>query len=450
MKKYLLLSRKAAVFFIFGAVFIFYMMFKKSTPTPTPYHSSYEEVINRLDEAKKYTSLSEACYTELRTPQQKVLLALPVQLDGKTILLEGYRITHSRILGPSKGGIRYDEKVDEDEVMTLAILMTIKCAVAHVPFGGAKGGIAFNPKNYTKEEVEKVTRIFIERLGDNIGSDIDIPAPDMNTNAHTMDIMVDEYGQRHGQEDLAIVTGKSLDHGGSEGRPSATGRGVGTTTLLALEKLDKKPHEVQAAVQGFGNVGFHSANFLQSHGIKVVAIGDSSGTYVNEEGIDIPTAKAYKTKHGSLEGLPNAEKKPREELITLPVEVLILAADQNAITQANAAEVKALLIVEGANDPITRNGENILRSQDILIISGPVANAGGVIVSYYEWLQNKKGEKWTLEEVNAKLDEQITATFHRVYDMAQEKGVPFGTAVYIVALEELHKGWLLKQENSHS
>ncbi len=409
--------------------------------------SSYEEALNRLDEARKYLEVSDAFYAEIRVPRQEVHVSLPVQLGGKPTLLKGYRITHSRILGPSKGGIRYDEKATQDEVRTLALLMSIKCAAAGLPFGGAKGAISFDPKKCTPEEVEEVTRIFVERLGDHIGSERDIPAPDMNTNAHIMDVIVDAYGQHHGEEDLAIVTGKSLTRGGCPGRASATGHGVGMTALLTGSQQGNAAKKGNAAVQGFGNVGFHSAQFLQSHGRRVIAISDRSGSYIARQGIDIAAAKAYKAKKGTLEGLPGAERKPPEEILTLPVDVLILAAHPHAITSANASQVRAPIIAEGANNPITYAAEKMLLRQSSTIIPGPLANAGGVIVSYYEWLQNRQGESWSLTEVETRLEKQITATFHRVYKTAQTYKVPLTTAVYIQALQVLYEGWL-KTKNS--
>ena len=409
--------------------------------------TSYHAIVQELTQAKKLITIDEFFFRQIIHPEQCLILSLPVTVAGKSVVLPAYRVFHSSLLGPGKGGIRYDQEVTQDEVATLAILMTLKCALIGLPLGGAKGGIRFNPKACSPKELEAITRLFVDRLRDNIGPDFDIPAPDMNTNPATMDWIVDQYSKNHKKQEWAVVTGKSLEHGGSEGRTMATGRGVATTILLMLERNQKPFSQVKAAIQGFGNVGSYTGQFLQQQGITITAISDRSGCYTNPAGIDMTTAMAYKNSNKSLEGLPNTKKQPQKEIITLPVDLLVLAADQHAITAEHAYQVKASLIAEGANNPITKDADRILHEKKITIIPDILANAGGVIVSYYEWLQNKQEEKWSLEKVEHSLTTKISEAFDRVHSLASKKKISLRQASYVAALNRLYAKWTTHRKN---
>ncbi|MDI9342271.1 MAG: Glu/Leu/Phe/Val dehydrogenase, partial [Sediminibacterium sp.] len=364
--------------------------------------SMFEAVLARLNVAAKLMNLSDDVAQVLRNPSKQVKVSLPVMMDnGKVQVFEGYRVVHSTHLGPSKGGIRYAMDVNSDEVMALAAWMSFKCAVANLPYGGAKGGIKCDPRNMSAGEVERLTRAYTKAMKDVFGVNKDIPAPDMGTSGREMAWIVDEFNKITGEDSPGVITGKPIAIGGSLGRDAATGRGVMVNTLAALKKMGLNPSEVTAAVQGFGNVGSHAARLLSEKGIKIIAISDHTGAFYNEKGIDIKAALDYAAKNNRvLKGFTGGTEITNAELLTCKCDVLVPAALQNVITEENASKIQAKLIVEGANGPTTPEADPILNNKKIICVPDILANAGGVTVSYFEWVQNKAGYYWTEEEVN--------------------------------------------------
>ena len=345
---------------------------------------------------------------------------------------------HSNILGPSKGGVRYDMGVNIDEVKALAAWMTWKCAVVDIPYGGAKGGIKCNPREMSAGEIERLTRAYTQAMSEIFGPDRDIPAPDMGTGPNEMAWMMDEFSKAQGMTVNAVVTGKPLVLGGSLGRTEATGRGVMISALAAMEKMKINPFNAKCAIQGFGNVGSWAAKLLGERGVKIVAVSDVSGAYYNEKGIDIEKAIEYRDNNNKMmEGYPEAEKIDGEELLLLDVDVLIPAALEDVITKDNAENIKAKLIVEGANGPTSYKADSILREKGITAVPDILANAGGVTVSYFEWVQNRLGYKWTRERVNRRSDRIMKTAFNHVYKTSQEYDVSLRIAAYIVAIEKV-------------
>lgn len=399
----------------------------------------FESMMTRFSEAADILGLDHETYNVLKNPARQVIVSLPITMDDGTMhVFEGYRIIHSNILGPSKGGIRYDPNVSIDEVKALAAWMTYKCAIADIPYGGAKGGIRCDPRSMSKGELERLTRTYTLTLVDVFGPDKDIPAPDMGTNAETMAWLLDEYSKTQGKTQNAVVTGKPLVMGGSLGRVEATGRGVMVGALNALEHLKLDPSEVSCAVQGFGNVGSHAARLLSERRVKIKAISDLSGAYWNDNGIDIVDAIEYcDANKGSLEGFPGAEKMSQEELLTADVDILVPAALEDVITTKNAHKIKAKLIVEGANGPTSAKADRIIDELGILVVPDILANAGGVTVSYFEWVQNRLGYKWTEERVNRRSERMLTEAFERVYEAKEKYNVSMRTAAYIVAIDKV-------------
>ncbi|HCF99505.1 MAG TPA: glutamate dehydrogenase, partial [Chloroflexi bacterium] len=345
------------------------------------------------------------------------------------------RVQHNLHRGPTKGGIRYHPAVTLTEVKALAMWMTWKCAIFNLPFGGAKGGVIVDPKKLSQAELENLTRRFTSELSILIGPESDIPAPDMGTNSQTMAWMMDTYSMHKGYSVPAVVTGKPLSIGGSQGRDEATGRGVMVVTLEALKHLGIDPGKASVAVQGFGNVGSHSARLLSENGTKVVAVSDVSGAIYNEAGLNIPDALRYVQEHGSLRGFPHADRITNDQLLTLPVTVLVPAALENQITKENAEDVKAVVITEGANGPTTPEADDILRDKGVFLIPDVLANAGGVTVSYFEWVQDLQHFFWTEEEIDERLHKIMRSTFHRVLRTRDTNDVDMRLAAYIVAVQ---------------
>ena len=411
-------------------------------PAPIKDHSNpLESMMSRFDLAAQLLGLDEQTYMILKVPARQVIVGLPVTMDDGTIrVFEGYRVIHSTILGPGKGGIRFDPAVNLDEVRALAAWMTWKCAVVDIPYGGAKGGVACNPRAMSAGEMERLMRAYTTSMLDIFGPDRDIPAPDMGTGPREMAWLMDEYSRAKGMTVNAVVTGKPLVLGGSLGRTEATGRGVMVSALAAMEKLRINPYKASCAVQGFGNVGSHTASLLHERGITVTAVSDISGAYYNERGLDIAEAIRYREANkGSLEGYANAEKISNEELLTLKVDVLVPAAKEDVITSQNAADIQARMIVEGANGPTSASADAIINQKGILVVPDILANAGGVTVSYFEWVQNRLGYKWTLERVNRRSDRIMKEAFDRVYQASVEYKVPMRIAAYIVAMDKVAK-----------
>jgi glutamate dehydrogenase (NAD(P)+) len=386
----------------------------------------FEAMMSRFHVASQILGLEEEVYNVLKSPAKQVIVSLPVTMDDGSIrVFEGYRVVHSNILGPSKGGIRYDPHVNLDEVKALAAWMTWKCAVVDIPYGGAKGGITCNPRQMSAGEIERLTRTYTSSMIDIFGPDRDIPAPDMGTGPREMAWLMDEYSKTQGMTVNAVVTGKPIVLGGSLGRTEATGRGVMVSALAAMEKMKINPYKATCAVQGFGNVGSWAARLLAERGLIVQAISDVSSAYINEKGIDIEAAVKHCLENkGSLTGFRGAEAITRDDILTLPVDVLVPAATEDVITASNVQNVKAKLIVEGANGPTSSKADNIINEKGIMVVPDILANAGGVTVSYFEWVQNRLGYKWDAERVNRRSDRILKDAFANVYKISQDYKAP--------------------------
>ncbi|MBK5278986.1 MAG: Glu/Leu/Phe/Val dehydrogenase [Bacteroidia bacterium] len=401
----------------------------------------FEAMMTRFREASQILGLEEEVYNVLKSPAKQVIVSLPITMDDGTIkVFEGYRVIHSTILGPSKGGIRFDPHVSLDEVKALAAWMTWKCAVVDIPYGGAKGGVTCNPRQMSAGEIERLVRSYTTSMIDIFGPDKDIPAPDMGTGPREMAWLMDEYSRTQGMTVNAVVTGKPTVLGGSLGRTEATGRGVMVSALAAMEKLKINPYNATCAVQGFGNVGSWASLLLAERGLKVVSVSDISGAYYNENGIEIDKAVKYRDANkGSLEGFTGAGKISGDELLVLPVDVLVPAAKEDVITHHNAAKIQAKLIVEGANGPTSSKADKIIFEKGISVVPDILANAGGVTVSYFEWVQNRLGYKWTADRVNRRSDRIMKDAFTNVYKTSVEYKVSMRIAAYMVAIDKVAK-----------
>lgn len=410
------------------------------------HESMFEAVLARLDVAAKIMNLSEEVAQVLRNPQKQVKVSLPVMMDnGKVQIFEGYRTIHSTHLGPSKGGIRYAMDVNADEVMALAAWMSFKCAVANLPYGGAKGGIKCDPRAMSVGELERLSRAYAVAMKDVFGVNKDIPAPDMGTSGREMAWILDEFNKMTGEDSPGVITGKPLAVGGSLGRDAATGRGVMVNTLAALKKMNLKPIEVTAIVQGFGNVGSHAARLLAEQGVKIVGIGDHTASFYSEKGIDIASALEFVAQNNRvLKGFKGATEIPHDQLLISKCDVLVPAALQNVITEENAGRIQAKLIVEGANGPTTPEADPILHDKKIICVPDILANSGGVTVSYFEWVQNKAGYYWSEEEVNTKHDIKMEVAFEHVWNNSARFKTSMRIAAYVTALQKIEQGVILK------
>jgi glutamate dehydrogenase (NAD(P)+) len=418
------------------------MTTKTNTTTAEAHESMFDAVLARLDVAAKIYGLSEEVAEILRNPQKQVKVSLPIMMDnGKVQVFEGFRTIHSTILGPSKGGIRYAMDVNDDEVKALSAWMTFKCAVANLPYGGGKGGIKCDPRKMSVGELERLTKAYTVAMADVFGPDKDIPAPDMGTSGREMAWLLDAYNKTHRGDYPGVTTGKPVGLGGSLGRDAATGRGVMVATLAALAKMGLDPRKVTAAVQGFGNVGSHAARLLNMQGITICAIGDHTTTLWNEKGIDIQAALDYaKNNAGVLKGFTGGVEIKPSELLTAKVDVLVPAALQNVITEEIAVNIKAKLIVEGANGPTTPEADAILQEKKIIVVPDILANGGGVTVSYFEWVQNRYGHYWPEDEVNAKHDASMSSAFEHVWNNAAQYNTSMRIGAYITALKKVELG----------
>ncbi|MBB6327107.1 glutamate dehydrogenase (NAD(P)+) [Algoriphagus iocasae] len=401
-----------------------------------------ESMMERFNIAAEKLGLSDEVYSVLKNPAKQVIVSLPITMDnGKIQVFEGIRVIHSNILGPAKGGIRFAPDVHLDEVKALAAWMTWKCAVVDIPYGGGKGGVRCNPREMSKGEIERLVRAYTLAMIDVFGPDKDIPAPDMGTGPREMAWLMDEYSKAQGMTVNAVVTGKPLVLGGSLGRTEATGRGVMVSALAAMQKLKINPFQATCAVQGFGNVGSWAALLLEERGLKIVSVSDISGAYYNSNGINIQEAVAYRdSNNGTLEGFKGAEKlSDPAELLILEVDVLVPAAVEDVITIHNVDKIKAKLIVEGANGPTSAKADAIINEKGIMAVPDILANAGGVTVSYFEWVQNRLGYKWTADRVNRRSDRIMKDAFDHVYQASQKYDVPMRIAAYIVAIDKVAK-----------
>lgn len=405
-------------------------------------YNAHEQANRIIISTAEKMDLSKSDYIMLLYPEREIKFALPVKMDdGHTEIFEGFRVQHSSVRGPYKGGIRYHPQVDEHEVRALATWMTFKCACVGIPYGGGKGGITVDPAKLSDSELERLTRVFAERLAPFIGEKIDIPAPDVNTNARIMKWFADAYSKTQGHPTPAIVTGKPVDNGGSLGRAEATGRGVMINAREIIGKMNMPVKNCRVAVQGMGNVGGVSAKFMHEIGTKVIAVSDASGCLHNPNGLNIPKILKYIEINKKLKGYTEkgAVEISNAELLTIDCDILIPAALENQINKNNAKQIKAKLIVEGANGPTTAEADTILDKRGIVVVPDILANAGGVVVSYFEWLQNLANEHWTEEVVNEKLEKTMRAAFTDVYEMSVAKKVSLRTAAYMVALDRLVK-----------
>jgi glutamate dehydrogenase (NAD(P)+) len=399
----------------------------------------FESMMSRFDIAAQILGLDTPTYNVLKSPTKQIIVSLPITMDnGEIKVFEGYRVIHSNILGPAKGGIRYALDVHIDEVKALAAWMTWKCAVVDIPYGGAKGGITCDPRSMSAGELERLTRAYTLAMIDVFGPDKDIPAPDMGTSQREMAWLMDEFSKAHGTTITAVVTGKPLVLGGSVGRVEATGRGVMVSAFAAMEKLKINPFNATCAVQGFGNVGSISARLLHERGVKVVAISDVSGAYYNANGIDVIDAINYRDKNNnSLEGYTKAETITNEELLELEVDVLVPAAKEDVITMKNVHNLRCKLIVEGANGPTSAKADAIIQDKGIMAVPDILANSGGVTVSYFEWVQNRLGYKWGLDRVQRRSDRIMKEAFEKVYNTAVKHNTTLRIGAYIVAIDKV-------------
>lgn len=404
-------------------------------------YNPYQNMLNVLESAAQKLELEKSDYEELKYPERELKVSVPVQMDDGSIrVFEGFRVQHSSSRGPCKGGIRYHQNVDESEVKALAAWMSIKCAIADIPYGGAKGGICVDPATLSRGELERLTRRYTAMIAPIIGMDRDIPAPDVNTNGEIMGWIMDTYSALKGSYTPGVVTGKPLELGGSLGRPEATGRGV---MICAKEIAKKNGMQVagsKVAVQGAGNVGFTAAQLMAEEGFVIVALSDVSGGIYKESGLDIEKIGQYLSKKGNLlkdyqeDGLSYISN---DELLTCDCDILVPAALENQITAANAPQIQARIIVEGANGPTTNEADEILEQRGITVVPDVLANGGGVIVSYFEWVQNREMLAWDLKTVNEKLQDKMLLAFNNVWQMAQAKNSSLRQGAYMVALQKL-------------
>lgn len=418
----------------------------------------FEGAIRILDKAFEHTNLNQETLELLKKPQATLLVSIPLRLDnGQLKVFEGYRVQHNSVRGPTKGGIRFHPQVSLSEVKALSFWMTFKCAVAGIPYGGAKGGIIVNPKELSNMELERLSRGFIDRIADFIGPDRDIPAPDVYTNSMIMGWMADQYSTIQRKSCPSVITGKPISLGGSLGRDDATGRGA----YYCIKEMERhrgwKPSDVRVGIQGFGNAGQHVARLLHADGYRIVAVSDSKGGAYRKEGFDIPSLIRGKQESSRVQSIycdgavceqVNADTITNEALLELDMDILIPAALENVISEENASRIKAPMIVEVANGPVTPEGDAILAASGKMVIPDILANAGGVTVSYFEWVQNRAGFYWPLDEVHSKLQLIMAREFNNVYDIANEKKLPMRTAAYVHALGRI--GEAIEATGTHS
>jgi glutamate dehydrogenase (NAD(P)+) len=400
--------------------------------------SIFNAMLQEFDGAARLLGLDPGIWKILTHPKRQITVSCPVQMDnGEIEVFTGYRVQYNITLGPAKGGIRYHPDVSLDEVTALAAWMTWKCAVAHVPFGGGKGGIICDPTRMSRRELEALTRRYVAEIVDAIGPDKDVPAPDVNTNDQVMAWVMDTYSMHVGHTATAVVTGKPVEMGGSLGRREATGRGVMITTREAARHLRLNIKEATVAVQGFGNVGSVSADLLSRLGAKIVAVTDWKGGVYDAGGLDIRRLLEYSTQHKSVDGYPGGEPIENTDLFKLDVDVLVPAAMENQITMDNAPDIQAKVIVEGANGPTTPDAHKHLHERGVFVIPDILANAGGVTTSYFEWVQDRHGYFWTEEEVNSRLEAKMCEAFDDVLQTSLKYKTDLRTAAYVVAINRV-------------
>ncbi|HKV85912.1 MAG TPA: Glu/Leu/Phe/Val dehydrogenase [Ktedonobacterales bacterium] len=394
--------------------------------------------VAQFDAAADRLELSQELRAILRAPKRELTVNFPVRMDdGRVEMFTGYRVQHNINRGPAKGGIRYDANVSLDEVRALAMWMTWKCATVNIPFGGAKGGVIVDPRKLSRSELERLTRRYATEIAGVIGPESDIPAPDVNTNPQTMAWIMDTYSMHHGYSIPAVVTGKPLSVGGSEGRVDATGRGVFFVTRAACQALDMPFAGARVVIQGFGNVGSVTARLMHAAGVKVVGLSDVYGAIYNENGIDVTRALRFSQEHGTIKGLPDTSPVSGSALLELPCDILIPAALEGQLTRANARNVKAKLIVEAANGPTTTDADAIFHERGIPVVPDILANAGGVTVSYFEWVQDIQHFFWNEDEINDRLEQIIMRSFNAVNAKRLEQNCDFRMGAYLLAVSRV-------------
>ena len=403
-----------------------------------PTSSAYKAAVAKL-------GLEQNIAKALEIPDRELTVEVPFRRDsGDMDSVIGFRVQHNNTRGPFKGGIRYHEHVDIDEVRSLATLMTWKTSLLDIPYGGGKGGIGVNPSNFSKTELERMSRRFFRAIDPIIGVNVDIPAPDVNTNAQVMSWFMDEYSQVHGYSP-AIVTGKPLELGGSEGREAATGRGTAVITREASEKWGIDLKDCKVVIQGFGNVGSYAAKFLHEYGCKIIAVSDVSGGLHDKDGLDIPSLFDYNRRNRTIKGFEQGKNITNEQLLALDCDFLIPAALGSAINDSNAHSLNCKVIIEAANGPVTGEAANKLWDKRIAIIPDILTNAGGVTVSYFEWVQNLQQFKWSEDEVNQKLDKKMIQAFEEVYSIKKDQGVPMRIASFMAAIDRVQSAYKLRE-----
>lgn len=402
-------------------------------------NNPFQNAMLQLDRATKVKPFSEEFLSRLHQPNREIKISIPVTMDdGSLKIFEGYRVQYNNARGPYKGGIRYHPDTDIEEVKALAFWMALKCAVANIPMGGGKGGITVDPKHLSKSELEKLSRGWIKLMAPVIGPQVDVPAPDVNTTPEIMSWMVDEYYKITGDKTNAVITGKPIEVGGSEGRGPATGLG-GFYVFDSIRQKMTMPDSCKIVIQGFGNVGGNAAEILSKHGHIIIGLSDSKGAIWKEDGINIELLNKYKKENGQISGFPGSKSITNEELLLLECDVLIPAALENQITDKNAKDIKAKLVVELANGPTTPEADDILYSRNIPVIPDILANAGGVTVSTFEWEQNIKGEHWSEEEVFKKLKKIMDEETDIIFKRSGELKTDIRRTAFIVALERIEQ-----------
>ena len=398
----------------------------------------FENALKQLEKAAKIMNLDKNIHEVLKQPDRVLTVSVPVRMDnGGVQVFTGFRSQYNNALGPYKGGIRYHESVSLDEVKALSFWMMIKCATVNIPMGGGKGGIIVDSKKLSERELERMSREYVRKIWREIGSDKDVPAPDMYTTPKIMGWMRAEYEKLVGHSDPGVITGKAIKDGGSEGREQATAQGGVYVTRELMKKIGKKPSETTIAIQGMGNVGGFMAKLLAKDGFKVVAISDSKGGVYNPAGLDLNTIFVHKEKTGSLAGIDGVKNVSNAQLLELPVDILVPSAMENQIIAANASSIKAKIIVEMANCPTTPEADEVLSQRGVVVVPDVLANAGGVTVSYFEWEQNVKNVKWSEAEVHSKLKPIMVNSFNEVWETKEKYNVPLRTAAFVKAIERV-------------
>ncbi|HPQ18757.1 MAG TPA: Glu/Leu/Phe/Val dehydrogenase [bacterium] len=404
----------------------------------THYDNPWYSAIKQLENVADIINLSESELEYLKYPRRELTVSIPVKMDnGKLKVFIGYRVQHNDIRGPYKGGIRYHPEVTIDEVRALAMWMTWKCAVVNIPYGGAKGGVVCEPEKLSIGELERITRRFTNEISIIIGPSKDVPAPDVNTNETIMGWIMDTYSMNHGFAIPGVVTGKPISLGGSLGRREATGRGVMFTTLNILKKLNQEISNTKIVIQGFGNIGSVAAKLLYEKGAKIIAVSDVKGGIYNPNGLNIDKVLSYIKENKFVKNFSEADNITNKELLELKCDVLIPAALENQITEQNADNIKAKIVVEGANGPTTPPADKILEDKNIIVIPDILANAGGVTVSYFEWVQGNQEYYWTEDEVNSKLEQIMNSSFNYIQLIKDKYKVSYRLAAYIVAVSRV-------------